>query len=265
MKPIITIPFNESEKFELTNCHQQKFLIWCEPCKTQFENYFSANNRKKLLQTMALIPPLKSENLVKLNYMFDVEAIFVNAKGTIQSIQLITTKEQKKRKYLNIDGYKFVLLAVPGFSKQFCLKIGLSKIQKPSNCNFSLNTPSKTTKHLDKLTTNDVLKHILKEKNSSELRSGIPTHYIWYHNLLFLVGRRGFPGYAASSPPIKITTELIPKLKTLGINPIIKEAVYRRFLMSSPEKTTKEDTWYGMENRGKFVTNNYIPCSSPTY
>ncbi len=113
--------------------------------------------------------------------------------------------------------------------------------------------------NLEKLTTWDVLAHILKQKEGRGLRSKIPAYYVWYHDLLFLVGTMGFPGYAAGLPQRKITTELIPKLEALGIKPIMKEAVYRRQFLSNPSLINKEDTWYGMENRGKFVTTNSLP------
>ncbi len=60
----ISIPFNESQAFELTNSHRRKFLVWCEPAKTRLEIYLSLNNRKELLQTMALIPSGEPENRV---------------------------------------------------------------------------------------------------------------------------------------------------------------------------------------------------------
>jgi len=255
-----SIPFNESIALELKNSKNQKFLIWCEPAETDYEIYYSLNFRKKLLQTMVLIPSEGQNNRVLVNYNFDVEVIYVNSGFEVEKTELITTEEQKNH-LLDISGYKFVLLAAPGFSKLFSLIENQSQIKIPVNLKFELNYPVNNNLDLEYLKYDDILKSILEERNGHGLRSKIPSYYVWYNDILFLVGKMSFPGYAASGPALKISEDLFYSLKKSGINVVIKEAVYQRFYMSKQDQITKEATWYGMENMGKFVRNNLMTGS----
>ncbi|MDA3907018.1 MAG: hypothetical protein PF484_13180 [Bacteroidales bacterium] len=252
----LKIPFNESISVEIINAKNQNFLIWCEPAITADQIFRTLNHRLKLLQTMILIVNKEDDNTIYLNYSFDVEIIFVNHQNTVSDIQFYPLKRQEKEQYLSIDRYKYVILAVPGFSNLYSLQINKAKLEMNKKVDFSIEKASVAIEGYNKLTEDEILKSIFAEKDGIGLRSSFPSHYVWYNDLLFLVGKMSFPGYSGSAPIREITNKLILKLEKLGINAIEREAVYQRHFMSNQDLITKEATWYGMENSGKFVQTN---------
>jgi hypothetical protein len=260
-----SIPFGESITLSLTNSKHQYFEVWCEPAKTEEQITLSLNYRKELLQTLVLIPSPKHSNRVILDYRFDAEAIFVDSTGKVEEIRLLTVEEQKKEHFMDIDRYKYVLLAVPGYAELFSIKAQESYISicKEINYNKYCKTDDSSRKepllNLEKLTFKDILREILDEKDGCGLRSRIPAYYVWYNDILFLVKQLSFPGYCATFPVRENTLLLYDYFKKQDVKVVMKEAVYPRQFVTSHEKITPGFTWYGMECSGKFVTTNLVP------
>jgi hypothetical protein len=254
---VLEIPFNESISARILNSMDQEFIIWGEPAYSAVEIYQNLNYRKALLQTMFLLPEIPGINRIHMYYNFDAEMITVNEQGIIIGIINIPAKADIQLiSEIHANSPGFYILAKPGFSKQFALKPGHSviRLEKVESGNLSETTVESIDKPDE--STEGIIEAILSDRTGQGLRSRIPHVYVWYNDLLFIVSKLSFPGYCASGPASEAVFKACEQLKALGIEPVLREAVYRRVFMSNLHSITARDTWWGMENQGKFVQTN---------
>lgn len=252
----LKIPFNESIGVEITNAKNQRFRLWFEPAITVEEILYSFNHRLKLYQPLLLIVNKEDDNFIYLNYEFDAELIFINHQHKVSDIQFYSRERQKSQGHLKINTHKYVIIASPGFAELFSIITNQSSLYINKNVVFSIEALMEPIQDYKDLTSNAILEAILSEKEGTGLRSSYPSYYVWYHDLLFLVSEMGFPGYSASAPVRAITTKLKTELDKIGITSHLRKAVYQRHFMSQQDLISKEATWYGMENMGKFIRTN---------
>ena len=254
---VLETPFHESISARILNSRDQEYIIWGEPAYSAVEIYQNLNYRKELLQTMFLIPESVGIYPMIIQYNFSVEMITVNGQGVVSSIVQISEKTNPQPfTELNYGGSGFYILAKPGFSKQFALEPGQSviRIEKVESGNLS-ETIVEPTDNPDE-STEGIIEAILSDRNGQGLRSRIPHVYVWYNDILFIVSRLSFPTYCASGPASEAVFKACEHLREMGIEPMLREAVYRSGFMSNRHAITAGDTWWGIENQGKFVTTN---------
>lgn len=256
---VLETPFHESISARILNSKDQEFIIWGEPADSSAEIYQNLNYRHALLQTMFLLPESSDIYHIRMYYNFDAVMIKVNEQGIVSSIMYISEKaDPLPISEIHANSPGFYILAKPGFSKQFALKPGQSviRLEKVESGNLSETTVESTDKPDE--STEGIIEAILSDRTGQGLRSRIPHVYVWYNDLLFIVSKLSFPGYCASGPASDAVFKAFEHLKKMGIEPVLREAVYRRVFMSNRHAITAQDTWWGIENQGKFVRTNLI-------
>jgi len=256
---ILKTPFHESISARVLNSNDQEFIIWGEPAYSPDEIHQNLNYRRKLLQTMFLYPTSRDMHRISMFFNFDAELISVNEEGFISDCKFIKGNVSRNHvAEIQSDCRAFYILANPGFSMLF----GLVPL-KSSACIgkresvYETQTKTQLTEIPDQ-STEGIVQAILSDMSGKGLRSKIPHIYVWYNDVLFVVNKLSFPGYAASGPASEAVFQACLQLKSLGIEPVMREAVYGRIYMSNLYSITPHTTWWGMENQGKFIKSNMI-------
>lgn len=247
----------ESIEVKILNAKNQEFVMWFEPIQKKHQIQHCLELRKQLLQPIFI--ELQPEESVSINLPSKepLEIVSINLNNQIIAIHPYSLNRQFNEKEFMIKGASYVLIADKGFSQRFSLVTKQSTLTIDTASDFNLEQGAPPIPNFELLTSAEVLKALLQDQKDFGLRSQFPSYYIWYHDILFMVGDKGFPDYSASAPITQLTLELIDKLHIRAIDFTLRQPVYQRHFMSSTSTITKEATWWGMENCRKFVQTNH--------
>ncbi len=251
------IPFGEPVSFELINSKDQDFILWAEPSNGYYENLQALNNRKKIYQPLLLCIPSGQHNIViKHQFRFPVEVLYINEFGQVFKIQNLSSNSIPSEIifYSAIE----VLITPVDFCKVFSIREGNSFIKKISSPKVDVINPKPVDIEKDDLTSDKIVEFVLNDKPGKGLRSSMPSLYVWYHDLLFFINKTAFPGYAASKPMNNKVKNAINILKSKDVCPILRDTAYPRVYLNILKDVKPIDTWWGMENIGKFIQNNWV-------
>lgn len=257
-------PNQESIEVKILNAKSHEFVMWFEPIQKKQHIQQSLVLRKQLLQPIFIeLQPNESVS-INLPSKEPLEIVSINHNNQIAAIHPYSLNRQFNEKELTIEGVRYVLIADKGFTKRFSLVPKQSTLTIDTASDFKLEQGTLPIPDFELLTSAEVLSALLQDQKDVGLRSQLPSYYVWYHDVLFLVGKKAFPGYSASASISPVTKELIKELQQLNISFTLREPVYQRHFMSSLNTITKEATWWGMENKRKFVQTNYLENNSIT-
>jgi uncharacterized membrane protein (UPF0127 family) len=251
------IPFHEPVSIEIINSKLQKFIFWVEPAYNLIDIYQALNYRKQIYQSMLLCLPKGESHIHFLHsFHFAIDVLLIKSTGIIY--KTYNLPPSSKSNEVSIEGAQYVLLAPLGFYEQFSIKdnnssLGIKEIKK-----IEVTENKVSDLNLYQLTSEQIAKHVLEDKSGNDLRSRIPSIYVWYHDLVFFIDNFGFPGYSASAPMKDSVKDAIILLQQHNISPILRDASYPRIFFNRLFDVTCFDTWWGMENHGKFIQRNWI-------
>ncbi len=241
---------NEPQAYEMTNSKNQTFVKWAKPLNSKEEIRACLNNDHRLfMPVLALQLPQEEPIILKHRYPFHLCVLHINNKGVIYN-----TTQIRSEKETPLNEISSLMLIVP---EDFCVLYGVSAdkslIRLIQGNDFTKTGQIKPGGIVRSMGAEEIAQIIIADKEGDGLRSKLPWIYVWYHNLLFVVERISFPSVAASSPMSEEICRVVELLSKQGIDSIFREAVYPRIFFGKHEEITTSWTWWGMENRLKFV------------
>jgi hypothetical protein len=166
---------------------------------------------------------------------------------------------------INLEGRGFYLLVNTDFFELFGLVLNESQaflVPEPVEnlAADSLREPLEREK-----SAGEIVDAILSQQNGTGLRSLVPYAYVWYHDLLFMVEQMDVP---ISMEPGRVNKAMYQAsliIEDKGLNPVYRKAAYpSMYYADGFLKITADDTWYGMENYGRYARHNIRrPHKSP--
>jgi len=242
--------YQNPNPFSLSSENGLSFIFWAYSINTANELEYATTYYNRGISAIAINNISILESKFVFRSYIPTEIVCIDSAATVLSISKLDDK--------NIS-------LAPGTSVVLLIKMGLCELYGVSAVRTSIKQTEDTasisecrgTETIDpeSLSAIELSEIILSERDGINLRSSIPTVYLWYNHLLFIVNRIAFPTYSASRDMAQNVKEAVEILVSKGINPMLREAVYSSKYHSANSKITTYDTWWGMENAGKFKTS----------
>jgi len=248
------IPSHEPIAYEMNNTKNQVFVKWAKPILLDSSPIQTIN-----IQNYNPMPFIldfsQNENIREIHFRtsFDTELLHIAHNGIIQDIEFLKGDDEVKK--LQCIDTSLLLMPTAGFCNTYHIEALKSSIKIMIPFRFNTDKESDAVYKPEIKDPNQLSELILSEKDRKELRSSMPSRYVWYHDLLFLVSEICFPSKAASKPMDEENREVINILQNNGVQPILRAAAYPSIFFSRHHEITKGWTWWGMENIGKFLWN----------
>jgi hypothetical protein len=237
------IPFSISSENGLS------FIFWAYSVNNENELEYATTYYNRGISAIVLNDVSVFESKFVFKSYIPTEIACIDSAGKVLNVSILDNK--------NIS-------LAPETSVVLFIKMGLCELYRVSAGHTSIKHTEDTTSISEcrgaetidpkSLSAFELSEIILSERDGINLRSSIPIVYVWYNHLLFIVSRISFPPYSASRDMAQNVKAAVEIIVSKGINPMLREAVYPSRYFSDNSKITAYDTWWGMENTGKFKT-----------
>lgn len=236
--------------FSISSENGLSFIFWAYSVNNGNELEYATTYYNRGVSAIAIKNISVLENKFVFRSYIPTEFLCIDSAGTVLSISKFDNK--------NISlapGTSVVLLIKMGLCELYRVSAGLTSIKHTEDTTSISECLGNKSIDPESLSAVELSEIILSEREGINLRSSIPTAYVWYNHLLFIVNRISFPTHSASREMAQIVKAAVEILISKGINPMLREAVYPSRYFSDNSKITAYDTWWGMENTGKFKTS----------
>lgn len=239
---------NEPKSFELSRCHGNSFIIWA----------FEVSSRSDLQLALSDFQLRQIPILLRDTSLLDEPMHFSNADPG----ELICLSPQGKVVEIisaDIHGTASrsrraasILFARKGFAALFGVEADRSLLMTSIDGGYLFRKLPPCKVKPENLSGDQLAALMASESTGLGLRSSIPYVYVWYNQLLFVVSRMGFPDFNVAASIKPNVLEAVQRLNELGFVAVLRDAVYFNTYKNNLDGINVFDTWWGMENAGKF-------------
>lgn len=239
---------NEPKSFEISRCRGNSFIIWAFEVSTRsdLQDALSAFQHRQipiLLRDTSLL-----DERMQFSDTDPGELICLSPQGKVVEIVFadIHGTASRSRRAASI------LFARKGFAALFGVEADRSLLMISNDGGYLFRKLPPCKVKPENLSGDQLAALIATESTGLGLRSSIPYVYVWYNQLLFVVSRMGFPDFNDATSIKPNVLEAVQRLNELGHVVVMREAVYFNSYRINLDGINVFDTWWGMENAGKF-------------
>ncbi|KAF5038125.1 hypothetical protein DSECCO2_557530 [anaerobic digester metagenome] len=235
--------------FSLISENGLSFIFWAYSVNTANELEYATTYYNRGVSAIAINNISVFDSKFVFRSYIPTEIACIGSSGVVLNISKLDDKNISLASETSV-----VLLIKMGLCELYGVSAGQTSIKNTKDTTSISACRRTETIDPESLSAVELSEIILSERDGINLRSSIPTVYVWYNHLLFIVNRIAFPPYSASRDMAQNVKAAVEILVSKGINPMLREAVYPSKYHSDNSKISAYDTWWGMENTGKFKT-----------